>query len=64
MDSGSRNLPRRLKDTTVVDAVLDDVLSTAATNSGMRLIQDYVNGSMSYSAFAGQWQSLLTGSAQ
>ena len=49
---------------TVVDVVLDDVLSAAATNSGMRLVQNYVNGSMSYSAFASQWQSLLTSSAQ
>lgn len=49
---------------TVVDVVLDDVLSTAATNSGMRIIQSYVNGSLSYSAFASQWQSLLTSSAQ
>jgi ABC-type glycerol-3-phosphate transport system substrate-binding protein len=48
----------------VVDVVLDDVLSTAATNSGMRLIQSYVGGSLSYSAFASQWQSLLTSSAQ
>jgi hypothetical protein len=48
----------------VVDVVLDDVLSTAATNSGMRLVQDYVNGSMSYSSFASQWQALLTSSAQ
>ena len=35
---------------TVVDVVLDDVPSAAATNSGRRLVQDYVNGSMSYSA--------------
>jgi len=49
---------------TVVDVVLDDVLSTAATNSGMRLVQSYVNGSVSYSSFASQWQSLLTSSAQ
>jgi raffinose/stachyose/melibiose transport system substrate-binding protein len=49
---------------TVVDVLLDDVLSTAATNSGMRLIQSYVGGSLSYSAFASQWQSLLTSSAQ
>ena len=49
---------------TVVDVVLDDVLSTAATNSGLRLVQAYVNGSMSYSAFASQWQALLTSSAQ
>jgi raffinose/stachyose/melibiose transport system substrate-binding protein len=49
---------------TVVDPVLDGVLSTAATNSGMRLIQSYIDGSLSYSAFASQWQSLLTSSAQ
>jgi hypothetical protein len=30
----------------------------------MRLIQDYVNGSMSYAQFASQWQALLTSSAQ
>ena len=49
---------------TVVDVVLDDVLSTAATNSGMRLIQSYIDGSLSYSAFSSQWQQLLTSSAQ
>ena len=49
---------------TVVDVVLDDVLSAAATNSGMRLVQEYINGPLSYSAFASQWQSLLTSSAQ
>jgi raffinose/stachyose/melibiose transport system substrate-binding protein len=49
---------------TVIDVVLDDVLSTAATNSGMRLIQSYIDGSLSYSAFSSQWQSLLTSSAQ
>jgi hypothetical protein len=27
-------------------------------------VQDYIDGSMSYSAFASQWQSLLTSSAQ
>jgi hypothetical protein len=48
----------------VVDVVLDDVLSTAATNSGLRLVQEYIDGSLSYSAFASQWQSLLTSSAQ
>jgi raffinose/stachyose/melibiose transport system substrate-binding protein len=49
---------------TVVDVMLDEVLSSAATNSGMRLVQEYVDGSLSYSAFASQWQSLLTSSAQ
>ena len=49
---------------TVVDVALDDVLSTAASNSGLRLVQEYINGSLSYSSFASQWQSLLTSSAQ
>jgi hypothetical protein len=49
---------------TVVDVVLDDVLSTAATNSGMRLVQEYLDGQLNFSAFSGQWQSLLTNSAQ
>jgi ABC-type glycerol-3-phosphate transport system substrate-binding protein len=48
----------------VIDAVLDEVLSTAATNSGMRLVQSYINGSLSFAAFSSQWQSLLTSSAQ
>jgi raffinose/stachyose/melibiose transport system substrate-binding protein len=52
------------KVTTVVDVVLDDVLSTAATNSGLRIVQEYIDGSLSYSGFASQWQSLLTSSAQ
>ncbi len=49
---------------TVVDVVLDDVLSTAATNSGLRLVQEYIDGQLSYSSFASQWQSLLTSAAQ
>jgi raffinose/stachyose/melibiose transport system substrate-binding protein len=49
---------------TVVDVVLDDVLSTAATNSGLRLVQEYLDGQLSYSAFAPEWQSLLTSAAQ
>jgi hypothetical protein len=49
---------------TVVDVMLDDVLSTAATNSGLRLVQAYVNGSMSYTAFASQWQALLTSASR
>jgi hypothetical protein len=49
---------------TVVDVVLDDVLSTAATNSGLRLVQEYLDGQLAYPAFATQWQSLLTSSAQ
>jgi len=61
---GLKSLVPSGKVTTVVDVILDDVLSTAATNSGLRLVQDYIDKSMSYSAFAAQWQSLLTSSAQ
>jgi len=61
---GLKSLVPTSKVTTVVDVILDDVLSTAATNSGMRLVQDYIDGSMAYPAFASQWQSLLTSSAQ
>ena len=60
---GLKSLVPAGKVPTVVDVVLDDVLSTAATNSGLRLVQDYVDGSMSYPAFASQWQSLLSSSA-
>jgi raffinose/stachyose/melibiose transport system substrate-binding protein len=49
---------------TVIDVVLDDVLSTAATNSGLRLVQEYIDGQLSFSAFSSQWQSLLTSGAQ
>ncbi|MGH3400541.1 MAG: ABC transporter substrate-binding protein [Streptosporangiaceae bacterium] len=61
---GLKNLVPSGKVPTVVDVVLDDVLSTAATNSGLRLVQSYVDGSMSYSAFASHWQALLTSAAQ
>ncbi|MGP8207153.1 MAG: ABC transporter substrate-binding protein [Acidimicrobiales bacterium] len=49
---------------TVVDVALDDVLTTATTNDGLRLVQEYMDGSLSYSGFASQWQSLLTSGAQ
>ncbi len=61
---GLKSLVPSGKVPTVVDVILDDVLSTAATNSGLRLIQNYVNGSMSYAAFSTAWQSLLTSAAQ
>ncbi len=48
----------------MVDVLLDDVLSTAATNSGLRLVQEYLDGQLSFSGFSTQWQSLLTSAAQ
>ncbi|HEY3904135.1 MAG TPA: ABC transporter substrate-binding protein [Streptosporangiaceae bacterium] len=61
---GLKNLVPTGKVPTVIDVMLDDVLSTAATNSGLRLVQSYIDGSLSYTAFASQWQSLLNSSAQ
>jgi raffinose/stachyose/melibiose transport system substrate-binding protein len=61
---GLTSLVPTAKPPTVVDVVLDDVLSTAATDSGLRIIQNYVDGSLSYSSFASQWQALLTSAAQ
>jgi hypothetical protein len=61
---GLKNLVPAGKVPTVVDVVLDDVLSTAATNSGLRLVQSFIDGSLSYTAFASQWQALLNSSAQ
>jgi raffinose/stachyose/melibiose transport system substrate-binding protein len=60
---GLKTLVPTSKVTTVVDVVLDDVLGTAPTNDGLRLVQSYVDGQLSYSAFASQWQSLLTSAA-
>jgi raffinose/stachyose/melibiose transport system substrate-binding protein len=60
---GLKSLVPTSKVATVVDVVLDDVLSTATTNQGLRLVQSYVNGSMSYASFASQWQTLLTTAA-
>ncbi len=61
---GLSNLVPTAKVGTVVDVMLDDVLSTAATNSGLRLVQAYLDGQLNFSAFSTQWQSLLTSSAQ
>jgi raffinose/stachyose/melibiose transport system substrate-binding protein len=62
--AGLSSLVPSAKVGTVVDEVLDDVLSTAATNSGLRLVQEYLDGQLAFPAFSTQWQSLLTSSAQ
>jgi ABC-type glycerol-3-phosphate transport system substrate-binding protein len=61
---GLKSLVPTSKVPTVVDVVLDEVLSSAVSNSGLRLVQSYVDGQLSYSAFAGQWESLLKSAAQ
>jgi hypothetical protein len=56
-------LPPKLPPT-VVEGILDDVLGPGATNSGMRLLQEYMGGSLSFSSFSSDWQSLLVSSAK
>ncbi len=55
-------LPKKLPPVTV-EGVLDDVLTSAASNSGLRLLQEYAGGSLSFSAFSTQWQTILTQAA-
>jgi len=47
-----------------VEGLLDDVLSASGSDSGGRIVQDYVNGSLSFKAFASQWTSIMTQAAQ
>jgi hypothetical protein len=61
---GLKSLVPATKVPTVVDVVLDEVLSSAVSNSGLRLVQSYVDGQLSYSAFAAQWETLLKSAAQ
>lgn len=56
-------LPKKFPPPTV-DAITDAALTAQAQNEGIRLIQAYVGGSMTYNAFAQQWQSLLIQAAQ
>ncbi len=56
-------LPQKFPPATV-DAITNAALTAQAQNQGLRLIQAYVGGSMTYTAFAEQWQSLLNQAAQ
>lgn len=49
---------------TAMPGLLGDQLTEAGANSGLRLLQSYLNGSASYSSFATQWEALLKQSAQ
>lgn len=46
-----------------VDILPDGVLGSAASNASLRLIQEYVDGSLTYTSFSSAWQSLLVSSA-
>ncbi|MDA8120858.1 MAG: extracellular solute-binding protein [Gammaproteobacteria bacterium] len=47
-----------------VGGITGGTLTAQAQNEGLRLVQAYVGGSMTYSAFAQQWQTLLNQAAQ
>lgn len=42
-----------------VEGIMDGGVTAQATNSGLRLLQSFLNGQTSYSDFANQWQSIL-----
>jgi raffinose/stachyose/melibiose transport system substrate-binding protein len=42
-----------------VEGILDGGLTAQATNSGIRLLQSFLNGQTPYAQFADQWQSIL-----
>jgi len=42
-----------------VEGILDGNLTAQATNAGIRLLQSFLAGEMSYANFASQWQAIL-----
>ncbi len=48
----------------VVLPVTGGLLTSASSTQGLRLIQEFIAGTLSYSSFASQWQSVLTTAAQ
>jgi raffinose/stachyose/melibiose transport system substrate-binding protein len=61
---GFTNLLPTGKVPTGVIPILASLLSVSAYTQGVRLLQEFIGGDVSYSSFASQWQSLLTGAAQ
>lgn len=47
-----------------VEGLLDDVLTASGSDSGGRLVQEYVGGHLSFSAFASQWDAIMKRAAQ
>ncbi len=52
------------KPPTTVEGLLDDVLTASGSETGGRLVEQYVNGNMSFSSFAAQWDSAMKNAAQ
>ncbi len=47
-----------------VGSILGNALTAAAGSEGLRLVQEYTGGSLSFSAFSDQWQTILTQAAE
>lgn len=56
-------LPKKFPPVTV-EGILDSSVTAQAASSGIRLVQSYLAGDMTYAQFASQWQSVLTQAAQ
>lgn len=52
-------LPRPGPEPTVIQGVLNGTLSVASADSGLRLLQSYMTGSMSWSLFTHKWDGML-----
>lgn len=49
----------KAKPPVTVEGLLDEALSASGTANGGRLVEDYVNGNLSFKAFASQWDSVM-----
>ena len=56
---GLKALRPQAKLPVAVDGILDNELDATAGNAGQRLVEAYVDGSMSFSKFAKQWNATL-----
>lgn len=56
-------LPKQRPPVTI-EGLLDDVLTASGSDSGGRLVQEYVAGNVSFGAFATQWDAIMRRAAQ
>lgn len=61
---GIKNLLPTKSVPTVVLPVTGGLMTTVSATDGLKLIQEYMDGTVSYASFAAQWQSILTTAAQ
>jgi raffinose/stachyose/melibiose transport system substrate-binding protein len=60
---GLKNLLPSGKVATVVLPVTGGLMTATSASTGLRVLQEYLGGSMSFSSFSSQWQSILTTAA-